>query len=345
MLEPIAIVDDATFDAHHERGGGHPERPERLTAARAGLYATLDADHRVSLDAPPARPEQLCWIHDSAHVERIERALEQGYGHLDPDTFFSPGSREAALRAAGGAAALVTELCADEGSRRGVALLRPPGHHAEPNRAMGFCLYNNVAIAAMAALQAGCQRVAIVDWDVHHGNGTQAAFERDPRVLFVSLHQYPCYPGTGAPEEVGLGAAAGTTANLAIPPGQGSETYAYAFRRVVLPALDRFEPELILVSAGFDAHARDPLAQMQLDTESYAAMASALLRSADRLCQGRIAFILEGGYDLQALSDCWSSVGRSLLGEHTELDESPPDESGQAAVDATAAALQAHAPL
>jgi acetoin utilization deacetylase AcuC-like enzyme len=205
---------------------------------------------------------------------------------------------------------------------------------------MGFCLLNNVAVAASAALASGARKVAIVDWDVHHGNGTQAMFYDDPRVLFISLHQYPFYPGTGAAAEVGDGAGRGYTANVALPAGQGPETYAYAFRRVVLPLLDRFAADLVLVSAGFDAHARDPLAQMHLDDESYRAMASALIDHAERTGHGRVGLLLEGGYDLIALERSIACAARALTGERLALSEDAPQRDGRDAVERTRAALE-----
>jgi acetoin utilization deacetylase AcuC-like enzyme len=225
------------------------------------------------------------------------------------------------------------------GPRRGVALLRPPGHHAEPDTAMGFCLINNVAVAAARALQDGARRVAIVDWDVHHGNGTQAAFYDDPRVLFVSLHQYPFYPGTGAPDEIGQGQGRGFTANVALPAGQGPETYAHAFARVVLPLLDQFAADIVLVSAGFDAHARDPLAQMNLDAPSYGAMAGALVEHAERAGHGRVALLLEGGYDLAALQDSVAAAARALLGQSFAPSQDAPSAAGRTAVERSQRAL------
>jgi acetoin utilization deacetylase AcuC-like enzyme len=203
---------------------------------------------------------------------------------------------------------------------------------------MGFCLLNNVALAAAAALEAGAERVAIVDWDVHHGNGTQDAFFHDPRVLFVSLHQWPFYPGTGRPEEVGAGAGRGSTRNLAMPAGSGPEAYGAAFREVVLPSLEAFGPELLLVSAGFDAHHRDPLGGLALDEATYGAMATALLRQADALGHGRVGFVLEGGYDLNALEGSVEAVARALGGELTELPEGALAPAEREAIDRTRAA-------
>jgi acetoin utilization deacetylase AcuC-like enzyme len=314
----VAVVDDERFDAHQDESGAHPECPERLYAAREGLHAALDPSRRMVVPAREALDSELARVHEPNYLSRLDKHLHRGSGNLDPDTYFNKSTREAAWLAAGGVIDLTTTLL-NGSARRGVALLRPPGHHAVASSSMGFCLLNNVAVAASAALASGLSRVAIVDWDVHHGNGTQAMFYDDPRVLFVSLHQYPFYPGTGAPDEIGRGAGRGYTVNLALPAGSGPETYGAAFRAVVLPVLQAFHPELVLVSAGFDAHERDPLASMNLDQTSYAALASALLEIVDAEGHGRIAFILEGGYDLGALSESMRAVGQTLGGARTEL--------------------------
>ena len=209
---------------------------------------------------------------------------------------------------------------------------------------MGFCLLNNVAFAAKAAQAAGAKRVAIVDWDVHHGNGTQDVFERDADVMFVSLHQWPLYPGTGAPGEVGVGAGAGRTANLALPPGSGAEEYGAAFRSVVLPLLEGFAPDVILVSAGYDAHRSDPLASMQLEGGSYAAMTTSLIDLADRLGHGRVGLVLEGGYDLAALEESVAASAKALMGERTALPEGKASAAATAAIRHTVEALTPHWP-
>ncbi len=318
----LAVVDDARFDAHHA-AGPHPERPERLAAARDGLRRAATDAETLAIEAPHASAALLARVHDASYLDSLDRALGAGgAGHLDADTFFSGGSHEAVLRAAGGSVAL-TEALLDGRARRGLALLRPPGHHAEADRAMGFCMINNVAVAAEAALDAGASRVAIVDWDVHHGNGTQHVFEGRSDVLFVSLHQYPLYPGTGAPEEVGHGAGRGATLNLALPPGSGDAVYGEAFRRVVIPALEAHRPDVLLVSAGFDAHARDPLAAMELHEDTYGAMATALIDVADALGHGRVGFFLEGGYDLVGLEASVHATARAALGHRQDLPEGP----------------------
>jgi acetoin utilization deacetylase AcuC-like enzyme len=338
---PVAIVDDVRFDAHRVLTGDHPERPERLLAARDGMLTALGEVPRLIVPVRPASLPELRRVHSPVYLDQLESRLAHGSGQLDPDTYFCPDTREAAWLAAGAAIDLTETLLAGN-SRRGLGLLRPPGHHAVPKSSMGFCLLNNVAVAASAALAAGLSRVAIVDWDVHHGNGTQDIFYDDPRVLFISLHQYPFYPGTGAAKEVGRGAGQGFTANVPLPAGSGPETYAAAFREVVLPLLRTYAPELVLVSAGFDAHARDPLADMNLSSESYGALASSLIDLVDDAsgpAQGRIGFLLEGGYDLNALSDSVHQVSKALLGTHTELPRGKLKGLEQAAIDATRAQL------
>ncbi len=334
----IAIVDDARFDAHEDTSGAHPECPERLAAARSGLFGALGKTPHAKLETRPATEPELSRIHAATYVAHLESRLARGSGSLDPDTYFSPGTREAAWYAAGGAIDLARRIVAGT-AQRGVALLRPPGHHAVPASSMGFCLLNNVALAASQALESGLSRVAIVDWDVHHGNGTQDVFYEDPRVLFISLHQFPFYPGTGAARETGAGAGFGYTANLAMPSGTGDEAYGAAFREVVSPLLRSYRPELILVSAGFDAHARDPLASMQLSTACYGAMATELLALADELCERRIAFVLEGGYDLKALEASVAQVATALTGKRTELPTGKLRDVERSAIDATKTAL------
>jgi acetoin utilization deacetylase AcuC-like enzyme len=319
-----------------------------LAAARAGLYGALGPSERRLLVAREAVDSELELVHQPAYLAQVRARLSRSeYGQLDPDTYFCPHTREAAWLAAGGAIDLALALVRGE-AQQGFALVRPPGHHAVPARSMGFCILNNVALAARAALASGLLRVAIVDWDVHHGNGTQDAFYEDPRVLFISLHQYPFYPGTGAPSEIGRGAGLGYTANVALPAGSGSETYGAAFREVVEPLLEAYRPELVLVSAGFDAHARDPLAQMQLDADTYGAFASSLIAGANRQAvdgRGRVGFVLEGGYDLYALEESVAAVAHAVRGRQRELATGKVPAAGRAAIDATLRALSPYWPL
>jgi acetoin utilization deacetylase AcuC-like enzyme len=296
------IVRDARFGEHRPESV-HPERPERLAAIERSL-ARRAGEFR-DLAARPATDEEVLRVHDRAHLEFL-RSLRGRSGLIDEDTYVAPGSYETARLAAGSATQAALRVLDGEAARA-FALVRPPGHHAEEAAAMGFCLLNNVAIAARSALAAGAvERIAIVDWDVHHGNGTQHLFEAERDVLFISLHQFPLWPGTGAASELGRGPGEGATLNFPLPPGTGDAIYHGLFREVIVPVLTEFRPELILVSAGFDAHERDPLAQMALSTAGFAALAAELRGAADALCEGRLALTLEGGYDLDALA---ASVG------------------------------------
>jgi acetoin utilization deacetylase AcuC-like enzyme len=295
----VLLVDDARFDAHAS-GAYHPERPERLLAARTAV-----ARSPLHWDLVPTREAtatELVRVHTPEFVEELER-LRGARGYLDPDTYVSPSSIEAARLAAGGLVAMVDRMI-EGGSRetsRGVALLRPPGHHARPAQAMGFCLVNNVAVAAAHALTRGLERVLVLDWDVHHGNGTQEIFWRDPRVLYMSTHQYPFYPGTGAATDVGEGPGEGFTVNVPLSAHGADGVYRAAFEQLLLPIAEAYAPELVLVSAGFDGATRDPLAQMDLSNDAFGWMAAKLAKVADKSAKGRIALVLEGGYDLVAL--------------------------------------------
>jgi acetoin utilization deacetylase AcuC-like enzyme len=283
----------------HDAGPGHPESRRRLEAI---LPAVEEAaiPGLVRREAPEASLEQVRRAHPEPYPSEILEAVpERGWVRLDPDTAMSPASGEAALRAAGAACAAVDAVVAGEAKAAFVAM-RPPGHHAEPDRAMGFCLFNNVAIGALQARHAhGLGRIAIMDFDVHHGNGTQAVFWSDPTTLYASTHQWPLYPGTGAAEERG---AHGNIVNCPLPPGTGSMPWRRAVTDRVLPAIDAFAPELVMISAGFDAHRADPLAQMMLDDEDFAWITQELVALARRHARGRVVAVLEGGYDPPALA-------------------------------------------
>lgn len=280
---------------------GHPEHAGRLHRIRHVMEENGLTERLVRIPTVPVTREQLGRVHTDAYIDHVhEMSYREGY--LDPDTYVRDGSWEAALHAAGGLVALVGEVLAGR-LDNGFALVRPPGHHAEAHRGMGFCLFNNVAIAARAAqAEWNVGRVLIVDWDVHHGNGTQQIFYEDPSVMYFSTHQYPYYPGTGAREERGAGPGEGTTVNVPFPGGVGDEDYLLAFKRLLVPLAKRFRPDLVLVSAGFDPHWRDPLAAMEVTLTGFARMAEVLLGLAEEVCRGRIVFVLEGGYDLDALA-------------------------------------------
>jgi acetoin utilization deacetylase AcuC-like enzyme len=277
---------------------GHPERPDRIRAIEEAL-SDERFDGLLRRMAPAADIDVATIAHDREYVDLIRGNVPaEGFVRLDADTFMSPRSLEVALHAVGGAC-----LAADEVMRGAAAnafcAVRPPGHHAEADRAMGFCLFNNAVIAARHAQKAhGAERVAIVDWDVHHGNGTQAIVWSDPTVLYASTHQMPLYPGTGAPEETGVG----NIVNVPLSPGSGSDAFQRAFLDRILPSVDGFAPDLVVISAGFDAHKSDPLAAINLTEADFAWATEALMEIADRRCQGRIVSLLEGGYDLEALA-------------------------------------------
>lgn len=340
----VLVVDDARYEGHRSQRY-HPERPERLVALRRGLDSGLPPARRRALDPRPATEQEVGRVHHPRYLAHLRAALARGHGQLDPDTYFGPGSEETAWLAAGGVVELTRTLWAGR-ARHGVALVRPPGHHATPDTAMGFCLLNNVAIAAADLLAAGAARVAVVDWDVHHGNGTQAAFVADPRVLYVSLHEWPFFPGTGRAEEIGEGEGTGRTVNLALPAGSGPPIYGEAFRRVVLPVLEAFEPEAMLVSMGFDGDGRDPLAGMALDERAYAAMTTALLElTGPDGAPLPVAHVLEGGYDLEALERGMAAVARAIDGERTPLPEGTPAPAEHRALERTIELLAPYWPL
>jgi acetoin utilization deacetylase AcuC-like enzyme len=282
----------------HDTGPGHAERPDRLTAVIDALRdAHSDLDWR---EAPRATRGQLLRVHAESLLAAVLETRPAARMMLDPDTVLSPQSPEAALRAAGAAVAAVDAVLNGE-TKTAFCAVRPPGHHATADTAMGFCLFNSIAVAAAHALDRhGLARVAIIDFDVHHGNGTQAIFDADARVQYLSSHQMPLYPDTGFASERGVG----NIFNVPLPPGAGSRAFREAWNDKLLPALDAFRPQLILVSAGFDAHWRDPLAQLQLDAADYAWITRELLAIAARHAQGRMVSMLEGGYDLQALREC-----------------------------------------
>jgi acetoin utilization deacetylase AcuC-like enzyme len=323
MMSLILIHSDRF--AEHRPPPGHPERVERAEVMDAVAAAWRQRGRIVQAPRPATRVE-LLRVHADHHLSSIDATVGRAVS-LDPDTFTSPDTRDVALLAAGAAIGGV-EAIVQSRATRVMALVRPPGHHAERDRAMGFCFYNNVAAAAAHALSLGMERVVVMDYDVHHGNGTQWMFYEDPRVLYVSTHQYPFYPGTGAAEDVGRGKGAGFTVNVPLEAGSTDGDYAAVFEALVIPVIDQFKPELVLVSAGFDAHDRDPLARMRVSTSGYAALTRSLCDLADTHCHGRLVAVTEGGYDLAALKACLES---SL----SVLDGAPVVKREEAALPAT----------
>jgi acetoin utilization deacetylase AcuC-like enzyme len=303
---PLLCVDDVAFDEHHARAP-HPECPERLHAARNAIAELPETVTLAPVNARAATADELARVHTSAYIDRLGRSAGK-WAQWDADTFAAPRSAEVATKAAGGGVALVDALLRGD-ARFGAALLRPPGHHARPDGAMGFCLLNNVAIAAAHARANGARRVLIVDFDVHHGNGTQEMFYADPSVLFVSTHQFPFYPGTGDVSELGSGDGRGFTANVPLSRGAGDAEYLAAFERVVAPVANEFNPDIVLFSAGFDAHRDDPLAGMQLSASAYASLVQVVRASV--ASSTPMALFLEGGYDLPGLE---ASVGAAIRG-------------------------------
>ena len=294
--------------AEHTTPPGHPERPERARVLTAVAESFAAGGGKVTAPQLASR-EELARIHTAPYLDAIAATAGHAVA-LDPDTFTSPESHEIALLAAG--AALGAARHARDTGEPAIAMVRPPGHHAEPDKAMGFCLYNSIAVAAAALRAEGLSRVAIVDIDVHHGNGTQSAFYEDATVLFVSSHQYPYYPGTGAAHETGAGAGIGFTLNIPLAAGARDADYLRAYETQVIPALERFKPDLLLVSAGYDAHERDPLAGMRVTTDGFTALITLIDDAARRLCSRRMALVTEGGYHLDALRDCLEATIRVL---------------------------------
>ena len=313
------IVRDERF-MEHQMGPYHPESPERLEV----IYAMLDgADMRGHFQEVPVRRaeiEELLLIHSPEYVEELAATEGKEYTYLDPDTQTSSGSYEAALLAAGGMCEAISLVHSGE-LDNAFALVRPPGHHAEKARAMGFCLINNVAIGARYAQEhLKLQRVLVVDWDLHHGNGTQHSFENDPSILYFSAHQYPFYPGSGALNEAGIGKGEGFTVNVPLSGGYGDGEYVGIFERVLRPIAIEFNPEIILVSAGFDTHKEDPLGGMRVTPAGFAAMTRSIMRMGEECCKGNVVLTLEGGYDIQGQCDSVKAVLKELSGlSHADI--------------------------
>ena len=310
-MSPAGVLLTHPSSLRHDTGP-HPEQPARMAVIGEALQAAGWCGYE-RVQSPACPLELLSAVHPGRYATAIREMAEAGGGHIDADTVVSPGSWEAALHAAGGAVELVQRLV-DRAVPTGFSIHRPPGHHAEPDRAMGFCLFNNIAVAARFAVdRLGLERVMIVDYDVHHGNGTNAVFHDDPRVLFVSIHQSPLYPGTGPLADVGSGDGVGTCVNLPVPPGSGDPEFTGLVSGVAVPLARAFAPQLLLVSAGFDAAAEDPLAECTVTLDGFAAMTASLRDVASEL-EAPIGAVLEGGYSLEALGGCVVTAMRTLAG-------------------------------
>ncbi len=307
----------------HDTGPSHPERASRQTAVRAHLERTgLLAE--LELDRPePADENSILAVHGREYLQLVQREAQTASTRLDPDTVAGPGSERAARLASGGVLKAIARVRKGDWSNAFVAC-RPPGHHAEKDRAMGFCLFNHVAVGARYLIEhEGLERVAIVDWDVHHGNGTQHSFEKDSQVFYASLHQYPFYPGTGAANERGIGAGEGATLNLPMAEGSGDSKWMQAFENALLPALEAFDPQFLIISAGFDGHRDDPLAGLELSSQTYKEMTRGLVQLCEQRAIGLVSS-LEGGYDLESLGNSACSHVEALL------EAKPRTNSGQA---------------
>ena len=308
---PLLILEDDRY-RDHAGPDGHPERPARLGAVAEAIAAAAPC---ARLSPRAAEDDELLRVHTADHLKVLRMATQEAPTRLDADTYFGPRSESVARLAAGGLIEVVRAVTRGD-AVRGLAAVRPPGHHAEADRAMGFCLLNNAAIATRAAQAEGsAERVLVIDWDVHHGNGTQHVFEADPSVLYFSTHQFPYYPGTGAADEAGIGRGAGATLNVPMPAGCGDAEYVGVFQRVLAPAARAFRPDLILVSCGFDAHHDDPLASMDITGGGYLALSQLVRALADELCEGRLVFALEGGYALSGLAEGTGAVLSACLAD------------------------------
>jgi acetoin utilization deacetylase AcuC-like enzyme len=306
----VGLYDDPVF-REHDAGAGHPERPERLDALRRGLREAALEDRMTRLAVRPATDDELARVHTARHIDAVA-ATEGRHRQFDPDTAASPRSHAAARRAAGAVVDAVDRVL-DGSLDRAFCAVRPPGHHATADRAMGFCLFNNVAVGAAHALARGLGRVAILDFDVHHGNGTQDIFRGEPRVLYVSSHQFPFYPGTGAIDEIGSGEGRGFTVNLPMPAGLGDGDYLRAYREIVAPIVLAFDPEIVLVSAGFDAFGGDPLAGMELTVPGFGALADVCVGLSGGASRGRVVAVFEGGYSTEGIAGAAAALASRLL--------------------------------
>ncbi len=338
-----AIVTDDRYLVHTDPT--HVERAERLQSILRALDNNGVRSMVQQLAPRHATREELLAAHTARHIDQIHRYAEQGDGYIDSDTYMVEGSLDAALLAAGGAIVAV-EAVLNGTVNNAFALVRPPGHHATPDRAMGFCLFNNIAIAARAAIQrGGLQRVAIVDYDVHHGNGTQDILYNDGQILFCSTHASPYYPGTGRFEEQGTGAGIGATLNVPLPYGTGDTGYQQVFEQIIIPAVRRFQPQLIMLSAGYDAHWSDPIGPMVVSVQGFAIMTRMLTDLAAEICDGRIVLVLEGGYNLDALGASALAATQVLLGQQPQPDDMGRVTPTEPDLSRLIATIQRHHPL
>ncbi len=313
LMRRTAIVRDVRY-LDHRPGSFHPESPKRLEA----IYSMLDRRDMegvfLNLPARPVTRDELLQVHSSQYVDMILSTAGKGRRSLDPDTAVSEGSCEAALLAAGGVCEAISEVVSGD-MDNAFALVRPPGHHAESNRAMGFCIFNNLAVGARYAQQMpGIRRILVVDWDLHHGNGTQHTFEEDPSILYYSTHQYPYYPGSGAHTQSGRGRGKGYTVNVPLASGHGDNEYIGIFESTLKPVGLEFKPDLVLVSAGFDIYENDPLGGMQVTPSGFAGLMRSVMDIADACCGGKVVVTLEGGYHLNGLQESVCAVIRELAG-------------------------------
>lgn len=315
MAKVAYLYDDIYLQ--HDTGYAHPECPERLEVINTKIKSLPFYEDILKVEKKKADYKYIEMIHDRQYIERVKSEIESGNRFLDSmDTVISNMSFEAALFAAGGCLNMCDVIMTKK-ANCGFCAVRPPGHHAERNYAAGFCIFNNIAISAKyLETEYKLERIAIVDWDVHHGNGTQHSFESDPAILYISLHQYPHYPGTGASTEKGIGRGEGYTMNFPMDAGSGDKEYMLAFENGIIPELERFKPEFILISAGFDAHSLDPLSSIQLSTESYYKFTKLLMGVADKYSDKRIIAVLEGGYDLKALAEGVGEVMNAFADEN-----------------------------
>ncbi len=335
---PLTIFTSDRF-ADHINPPGHPERIERAEVMHVVASEFRQRGGRVT-EPRPATADELARVHERDYLTLIRETAGRATA-LDPDTYTSPDTFEVASLAAGAGVMAVDQVLAGPAGTRALAMVRPPGHHAERNRAMGFCLFNNIAVAAAHARARGLARVAIVDYDVHHGNGTQWSFYTDPSVLFVSSHQFPFYPGTGEESAIGSGKGEGFTVNLPVAAGGTDADFEVLYSTIVMPVLKQFKPGLILISAGFDAHADDPLGGMRVSTDQLGRLTALIASVSNECCDGRIVAFTEGGYDLKALAGCLRAVTRVLAGEAATSDFPAPRGSTSRA-ETTIAAIRPH---